>query len=118
MLHKMKSGMEKPVNMKISAAEKKKMIPSAVQEIGKGPEYPWGLTIDLEDAALKKLGMKDMPEVGTECMIHAVGKVVRVSESASEKNETRSMQIQITKMSIGHEDEDLAKGYDKVKKSY
>src|SRR3990167_9972948 len=74
-------------------------------------EYPWGLTLYLDSDSLKKLGIEDLPEVGTECMVHGVGKVTRVSESASEREDSRSVEIQITRLGIDHGEESFAKGF-------
>lgn len=107
--------MEKMTDMKMSKAEKKGMGYASPVE-SSGPDYPWGLTINLDTAALKKLGMKDLPEAGDECMIHAVGKVTRVSQIANDKKEDRSLEIQVTKMSVMHdedEEDQVRRGYAK-----
>lgn len=57
---------------KEEAAEAKSMEP---------PEYPWGLQIRLENEELKKLGIKDLPEVGEEYHLEVVAKVTSVSEN-------------------------------------
>lgn len=106
--------MENMTNMKLSKADKKRPGYGA-PDISSGPDYPWGLSINLDTAALKKLGIKDLPEAGEECMIHAVGKVTRVSQSASDKNEDRSMEIQIMKLEVVCKETD-SEMWDRVKK--
>lgn len=88
--------------------------------VSSGQDYPYGLTINLDNDSLKKLGMKELPEVGAECMVHGVGKIVRVSESAYEKEESRVVEIQITKLALSHDEEEeaVARGYKKVKRRY
>ena len=65
-------------------------------------EYPWGLRIHLETEQLEALGIKDLPEVGTELEITGIVKVVNASCSASEgqKKEHRSVGLQITDMEM------------------
>lgn len=93
------------INMKMSAAERKD-DDSEIDD----PEFPWGLSLHLDDATLTKLGM-DLPEVGTLVDIHAVGKVTSVNESADESGERRSTSIQITDLEIdsGSTEADKAK---------
>ena len=107
--------MEKMTDMKMSKAEKKGMGYASPVE-SSGPDYPWGLTINLDTAALKKLGMKDLPEAGDECMIHAVGKVTRVSRSADGKKVSRSVEIQITNLALVCQEDEREKGFASVDK--
>lgn len=95
----------KMADMKMSKRDKKRMfgIPTVA---GSTPDYPWGLSLTLDAAALKKLGVTELPDAGEECMIHATGKVTRVSESASEKGGERSVEVQITKLALMCEDSD------------
>jgi len=102
----------KLTNMKLSKTKQKETVSPAPSK----QEYPWGLTLNLEDAALTKLGIKELPEVGVECKLHGTGKVTRVSQSASErdKKETRSVEIQITKLALEHKEGDreaMQKGF-------
>lgn len=75
---------------------------------GGGKVYPWGLEIRLDATALDKLGIKELPDAGAECVIHGVAKVVRTEQSATEDRKSRSLTLQITKLAISHEDEDKA----------
>lgn len=84
------------------------------------PEYPWGTSITLENDALKKLGITDLPEIGEEVMLHGMGKVTRLAESSgTEGKDSKSVEIQLTKMEVyfgdDYDDDDgrLAKGYAK-----
>ena len=98
--------MMKPVDMKMSKSQKKRMFGVPTVAGGSGPDYPWGLSITLDAAALAKLGVTELPDAGEECMIHATGKVTRVSESATDKKTDRSVEIQITKLALMCEDTD------------
>ena len=104
----------KMADMKMSKSQKKRMFgPSTVASGNSGPDYPWGLSITLDTAALKKLGIEELPDAGEECMMHATGKVTSVSESANDKGGERRVEIQITKLALACEDMDEAM-WDKV----
>lgn len=96
----------KQADMKMSKSQKKRMFGVAYPSGDSSPDYPWGLTITLDSAALKKLGVDELPDAGEECMIQATGKVTSVSESASEKGGERRVEIQITKLALVCEDSD------------
>ena len=105
----------KMTDMKMSKSQKKRMFgPPTVARSSSGPDYPWGLSITLDSAALKKLGVEELPDAGEECMIHATGKVVTVSETANEKGGERRIEVQITKLALVCEDTDEAM-WNKVK---
>ena len=85
-------------DMKMSKEEKNE------QESPGSPEeqaYPYGLRIDLNDDSMTKLGIKDMPEVGSTFRILAVANVVSVSSySSMSTDQERSMSLQITDMEM------------------
>jgi hypothetical protein len=66
-----------------------------------GPEYPWGLEINLDTESLKKLGIA-LPAVGTEFAIIAKGRVTGTSNDESEGSEEprQSVRIQLTDMEM------------------
>ena len=84
------------VNMKISRDKEEDQAQVEERE----PEYPFGLRLWLDDKSLKKLGLKDLPEVGKEFGVEARAKVAEVSESASESSEERRMELQITDLNL------------------
>ena len=86
---------------------------TAATPVAQEREYPWGLTLNLESEALDKLGMDELPEIGAEVKLHAVGRVTRIGEAASEGNETRSVEIQIIRLALDVDDDEreFAKGY-------
>lgn len=102
----MKMAGMKMTDMKMSKSQKKRMFGPAVVGQSSAPDYPWGLSITLDSAALKKLGVDELPDAGEVCMIHAHGKVTSVSESASEKGGERRVEIQLTKLSLVCKDTD------------
>lgn len=111
--------MEKMTDMKMSKAEKKKDMEVCCGS-NSGPDYPWGLSINLDEAALNKLGITELPDAGAECDVMAVGKVTSVSSSASDGDTRRRVEIQITNLRVTFVDTDdakerFAKGYKKVR---
>src|SRR6185369_6092978 len=82
----------KLVSMKISAAEQKKMMePTSMVE--DRARYPYGLQLNLDTAALEKLGIADdLPEVGESYVLVAK---VDVTGGSSQ-----SLSLQITEMCL------------------
>ena len=68
----------------------------------KGPQYPWGLEVRLEDAALKKMKVKLSDyAVGDVVELHAQCKVTRLSQSANgDTGNSRTLELQITDMCL------------------
>jgi hypothetical protein len=108
----------KVVSMERTEAEKK-----AAEErykegpVASGPDFPWGLCINLGKDELAKLGIKELPEVGDEFHVYAVTRVTRVSASASEGGEdSKGVELQITHMGAMQEDEEpeAPKGFAKA----
>ena len=52
---------------------------------------------------LDKLGMKQLPSIGTEIPMHILVKVTSVHQSATEYNENTSVDFQVTDIGIGKE---------------
>lgn len=76
---------------------------------GNGPDFPWGLSVNLENESLDKLKIDSLPEVGSTVRIVAEARVESVSsrsdrESNGKKN--RSVSLQITKMALSDAEED------------
>lgn len=65
------------------------------------PAYPYGLKIRLEEADLKKLGIKELPEVGQTVKIEAVAEICDVSYNESNLyGENRCIVVQITDLGL------------------
>jgi hypothetical protein len=105
----------KPVSMRLPKDKAKEMTaPMAAEGPSKGPRYPWGLQLRLENESLEKLGITELPEAGAECKIVAIGKVVSVEKRDVDGGETRRhVEIQITKLAINHDDASFEKGFDR-----
>lgn len=89
------------VNMERTAAEKKAAEERWNAEVETGPDYPYGLCINLGSDELAKLGIKDLPAVGSELEMTAKVKVTSVSSSESEHGDGhKSVSLQVTDMSL------------------
>lgn len=85
------------VSMKLTEADRGTVGRPSIEQ----PDYPYGLSLRFEKPELKKLGIKQLPQVGDEFEIIARGRVSQVYESQSEGNrEDRSIQIQITDLAV------------------
>lgn len=91
------------VDMKKTKKEKKNSEPMAIK--ADAPEYPYGLTIDLNDDSLDKLGIDTLPAVGDVFTVTAKARVTRVSQSSSESSgsnshKDRNVCMQIEKLKV------------------
>lgn len=73
--------------------------------LGKPSDYSYGTVINLDTEELKKLGIKDLPKIGDQYRIIAVGEVRNVSTSSDGNGENSSMSIQLTHIKLFHEDQ-------------
>lgn len=86
-------------NMKLSKQDAKEQYGGSV--MASAPEYPYGLSINLDDEALKKLGIKDLPKMGAKIQITAIAEVSSVNENKSIDGKSRqSVSLQITDMDL------------------
>jgi len=85
------------------------------EEIKKQPDticterekYPYGLRVDLEKEALKKLKMDRLPEVGKKMTLVALVEVISVSLSEHKGDElNKNVGLQITDMELKESKED------------
>jgi len=94
------------VNMKMDNEEKKDLMGCREIEV---PEYPYGLRISLEDSALDKLGIKDIPEIGKKMSIMIEVEVSSTNSQTQQKGQShRSVELQITDMAIENDKKDKA----------
>lgn len=109
----------KIVSMERTASEKKKAEDSCKAMPCEGPDYPWGLCLNLGKDELGKLGIEKLPEVGDEFHIYGVACVTRVSQSASKDTgeDSKSVELQVTALGVMQEDEaDEGSGLSKAAK--
>ena len=96
-------------SMKMKAKDKKADM-GEIEEY-KEPEYPWGLSIELRDGAIKDLGISGM-KAGDEVSIVAKATVRSVSSSEVEAGKgtisRENMSLQITDMAVEQPSSDKA----------
>lgn len=93
--------MAKLKSMKMTRAERD----AKYQEIANMPSkdavvYPYGLTVRLDNDALEKLGLEDMPKVGTTMTLTAKVDVISVSQNESESGDNKNLELQITDLAL------------------
>lgn len=96
------------VNMKMDPEKQKEYSQPAIAY--EAPKYPYGLQINLDTESLKKLGITDLPEVGTVMILKA--KVEVCSTSKNERADSEPclcMGLQVTDMELGAGKKDTAK---------
>jgi hypothetical protein len=92
-------------DMKVNEKERKKergLMESPVSS--SSDKYPWGLRLNLDKAALEKLGI-DLPKVGTDYHVMAVASVVSVSKhdrssADGEDHSSQTLELQIEKLGL------------------
>lgn len=64
-------------------------------------DFPFGLSISLDDETLDKLGITTLPKVGSDMIVAGVGVVESISERSDKNRKSRNVQIQLTKLAVG-----------------
>lgn len=83
------------------------------------PEYPYGLEVRLDEQSLKKLGIKDLPAVGTKMELAAKVHVSNAMMHDGTDGKHRSIALQITHMELAKgRDREATDGETKGKKLY
>lgn len=86
------------VNMKMSTEVAKEWAEPTADD---APRYPYGLQLNLDDEALEKLGITQVPAVGTKMTLTAVVEVCSTSAYATQEGESEaSVSLQITDMEL------------------
>ena len=84
-------------SMKLDKKEKKQAVEPAMAE---APDYPYGLSVHLNNDSLDKLEVKKLPSVGDTFEVRARAEVRSVSASDSGSGKNREISLQITDMEI------------------
>lgn len=92
---------DKLISMKLTKAEAKQEN----EVTDDRPEFPFGLSLRLDNEALGKLGMKTLPEVGSVLNLMAKVEVTEVSEHSrsEDKEPVKGLSLQITDMGLHSE---------------
>jgi hypothetical protein len=102
------------ISMKLTPAEAKQE--TMLAEASEAPEYPYGLTICLDDEILAKLGIDPsaLPPVGSVFFIEAKAQVCSTSQYQNQDGADASMSLQITDMSLSTTDDDAPRSSDSI----
>lgn len=93
----------KLISMKRTPKDKREDAGEHAPMEAMAPDYPYGLCIHMDKDELDKLGMSDLPKVGTTMTMTAKVTVTRVSQSAAtgpEAEEYTSIDLQVTDMAL------------------
>ena len=84
--------------MKLSKKEAKNEF-----EVAPGaPKFPHGLTINLDNESLQKLGFDSLPDVGEDFIVVGIGPVTHASEHRRQGDKVdRSITIQLESIEVG-----------------
>ncbi|KKL56226.1 hypothetical protein LCGC14_2247550 [marine sediment metagenome] len=82
-------------DMKLSRAEKADDAEVASER----PDYPYGLSLSLDEDALEKLGI-ELPAIGDTFFVVAIARVKGVSEHENEDSKSQNVQLQIEQLSL------------------
>lgn len=94
------------VNMQMSAEEAKAEY-TATPADNDLPKYPYGLSLNLDDEVLAKLGLTP-PPVGTKMTLTAVVEVCTVSQYENQDGKEANLSLQITDMELASAGKDAA----------
>lgn len=86
------------VSMRLSKDEAmEKTEPSLADK----PEFPFGLQVHLDQDSLSKLGIEELPEVGSKMRLNAIVEVSGVSQHETQNDKVRRhVDLQITDMEL------------------
>lgn len=99
--------MAKLTDMSVTPAEQKERARKTQERMDgdTGPDYPYGLSVRLDESSLQKLKVKELPKAGEEIEIHGTAKVRAVRmESRDGGDADRSVELQITHLAPFAED--------------
>lgn len=87
-------------SMQLTPAEAKEEAGLPATSAENLQKYPYGLCIDLCDETLTKLGITDMPPVGSSMQLMARVEVSRSSQYENQEGKEFSLALQITDMAL------------------
>lgn len=96
----------KMVDMALTPEESAEMVSPAPPTKPKGPRYPYGLCISLDNESMEKLGLdkEELPDIGDMIHFMAMATVTSVSSSKVEGgDDCCRVELQITNMSFNDE---------------
>jgi hypothetical protein len=88
------------ISMKLTTAEAKSETMLGDPEESDLPEYPYGLSVCLDKDSLEKLGITELPSVGTVMQLTALVEVCSVSQYQNQSGTDSNLSLQITDMEL------------------
>lgn len=99
-------------SMEISKEEMQKKMEEmqvAPMDGSEGPKYPWGLKVCLDTESIAKLGLSQLPDVGTKMKLMATVEVCEVGAyQKQDGKEEKRLELQITEMGLGSGEEEVS----------
>ena len=89
------------ISLKLTPEEAKGETLLAEPEPGDAPAYPCGTTLYLDDDTLLKLGISELPPVGTKFTLTAIVEVTGNNARENQEGRESSLDLQITDMELG-----------------
>lgn len=89
--------MSKLVSMKLSKKQSKREFEIEPES---GPRFPHGLSLNLNDESLTKLGIDKLPAVGKKLKVVGIGVVTSVSQHEGRNRKNRDITIQLQNLSV------------------
>lgn len=88
------------IDMKLTPEEAKNEGMCCPSTDDKGPKYPYGLSINLDDETLAKLGITTLPAVGSMMRLVATVEVTSTSQYERQDEKEININLQITAMEL------------------
>lgn len=99
----------KMVDLKLTKEDKKATKDGCIPYTSGGPDYPYGLSLTLNDRELQKLGMDTLPKPGVVVTLEAKAVVVSVRQSANQRGtKDRSLELQLQRIALDTDADDSA----------
>lgn len=96
----------KMVSMERTPAEKVEEVMEMASPVMSVPDYPYGLTISLEEDDLEKLDLEDDCEVGDMIDLRAFARVTSVSKRQVGGKDCCRVELQIEQLAVENEDDE------------
>ncbi len=113
-------GTEKELDLTSMERTRSEIKGDRAEVADEGPQFPFGLTLHLDDESIDKLGAKELPEVGTDLFLYAKVEVTEVTQHARSDGESprRGISLQVKAMKLVKKETTDNPGKDTLNKIY
>lgn len=87
-------------SMKLAPKAADKDMEATCCPSGEAPAYPYGLCLYLDNDTLAKLGIAELPDVGTKLVLSAIVEVTSNTQRQTQEGKNVAMDLQITDMDL------------------